>query len=269
MKDTINPQHYKNHPSKIEAIQITEHLDFCLGNAVKYCFRSGNKVQSDATEDLRKAVWYAERELESVLGGRKIRSLGPWPCSDPSDRQDQETCAYQEWIHDVAFFFSAKASLRTRNGSRDFYWGEAERFGCLPLEWGSDGQPVVQSNLGASVVQHAAEKITRHGTAGGQEMVREVDRGASKRSEIQYGISDRYSESNWCVTRSGMAYPFRKELAAYIAHEPQEWRKRVVFYLATREPVKALWYLNKLIEELESHGINSREASKKESDIYP
>lgn len=35
--DNINhPPHYTNHPSGIECIQITEHMGFCLGNAVKY-----------------------------------------------------------------------------------------------------------------------------------------------------------------------------------------------------------------------------------------
>ena len=250
--DAVNhPKHYTNHPSGVEAIQITEHLNFCLGNAVKYCFRSGNKVQSDVTEDLRKAVWYAKRELESVLGGRKVRSLGSWPGSDPSNRQDQETRAYQEWIHDVAFFFSAKASLHTRNGSRDVYWAEAERFGCFSPERESGGQQIMQSNVGASVVQYATEKNTYYGVAGRQAVVCEIDRDASEGSKIQYSLFDRYSESDWCVTRAGVAYPFRQELAAYIAHEPEEWRKRSVFYLATGEPVKAQWYLNKLIEELE------------------
>ena len=31
-----NPKHYTSHPSGVEVIQITEHMDFCLGNAVKY-----------------------------------------------------------------------------------------------------------------------------------------------------------------------------------------------------------------------------------------
>lgn len=35
--DMVNhPPHYKKHPSGVEVIQITEHLNFCLGNAVKY-----------------------------------------------------------------------------------------------------------------------------------------------------------------------------------------------------------------------------------------
>ncbi len=57
-----NPKHYTQHPSGIEAIQITEHMSFCLGNAVKYVWRAD--LKNDAIEDLRKAVWYIEREID-------------------------------------------------------------------------------------------------------------------------------------------------------------------------------------------------------------
>lgn len=55
------PIHYRNHPSGIECIQITEHMGFCLGNAVKYIWRAD--LKNDAIEDLRKAKWYIEREI--------------------------------------------------------------------------------------------------------------------------------------------------------------------------------------------------------------
>ena len=44
MTDNVNhPKHYTAHPSGIEAIQITEHMNFCLGNAVKYIWRADLK----------------------------------------------------------------------------------------------------------------------------------------------------------------------------------------------------------------------------------
>jgi hypothetical protein len=62
MTDVVNhPKHYTQHPSGLEAIEICEHLSFNIGNAVKYCWRAGLKGQ-DATEDLRKALWYLKRE---------------------------------------------------------------------------------------------------------------------------------------------------------------------------------------------------------------
>jgi hypothetical protein len=60
-QDAVNhPPHYE-HPSGIECIQVAEHMNFCLGNALKYIWRADNK--GNAIEDLRKAAWYIEREI--------------------------------------------------------------------------------------------------------------------------------------------------------------------------------------------------------------
>lgn len=56
-----HPRHYTDHPSGIECIDITEHMNFCLGNAMKYIWRAGHKL--DATQDLEKARWYIDREI--------------------------------------------------------------------------------------------------------------------------------------------------------------------------------------------------------------
>ena len=65
--DAINPPHYREHPSGVECIQVAEHMSFCIGNAVKYLWRAGKK--GDAVQDLRKAVWYLEREIKRLEGG--------------------------------------------------------------------------------------------------------------------------------------------------------------------------------------------------------
>lgn len=63
--DNVNhPPHYNEHPSGVECIRITEHLNFCIGNAIKYLWRAGRK--GDAVQDLRKAVWYIEREINRL-----------------------------------------------------------------------------------------------------------------------------------------------------------------------------------------------------------
>jgi hypothetical protein len=60
--DPVNhPSHYTGHPSGIECIQITEHMGFNLGNALKYIWRCD--LKHDAIEDLKKARWYIDREL--------------------------------------------------------------------------------------------------------------------------------------------------------------------------------------------------------------
>ena len=62
MNDPVNhPKHYVSHPSNVECIQITEHMNFCLGNATKYIWRADLK---GGTEDLAKAVWYLQREIQ-------------------------------------------------------------------------------------------------------------------------------------------------------------------------------------------------------------
>ena len=59
--DTVHyPKHYVSHPSGVECIQITEHMGFCLGNAIKYLWRADLK---NGVEDLEKAVWYIQREI--------------------------------------------------------------------------------------------------------------------------------------------------------------------------------------------------------------
>jgi len=68
--DNVNhPKHYTSSPAKcsecgagIECIQITEHMGFSLGSAVKYLWRCD--LKHDAIEDLKKAVWYIEREIK-------------------------------------------------------------------------------------------------------------------------------------------------------------------------------------------------------------
>ncbi len=64
---SINPNHYKSHPSGIECIQVTEHMGFNLGNAIKYIWRADLKNNDGGIEDLTKARWYLEREIEKRL----------------------------------------------------------------------------------------------------------------------------------------------------------------------------------------------------------
>lgn len=56
-----HPPHYKQHASGVECIQISEHFNFCLGNAIKYIWRAEYK---NGLEDLQKAAWYINREIE-------------------------------------------------------------------------------------------------------------------------------------------------------------------------------------------------------------
>jgi hypothetical protein len=66
-----HPPHYTSHPSGIECITITEHFNFNIGNAVKYLWRQGLKQDPGGSEpkrieDLKKAAWYVNREIERL-----------------------------------------------------------------------------------------------------------------------------------------------------------------------------------------------------------
>jgi hypothetical protein len=65
MSDAVNhPDHYGGADNPYEAIKVIEAwgLGFCLGNTVKYISRAGKKGSD--IEDLRKAAWYLDREIQ-------------------------------------------------------------------------------------------------------------------------------------------------------------------------------------------------------------
>ncbi len=68
-----HPKHYTAHPSGVECIQITRHMGFNLGNAVKYVWRADLK---NGVEDLEKAVWYLNDEI-------KKRKAAPFEAAFP------------------------------------------------------------------------------------------------------------------------------------------------------------------------------------------
>ena len=57
-----HPPHYTSHPSGVECIQVTEHMGFNLGNAMKYIWRADEK--GAALQDLEKAAWYIQPEIQ-------------------------------------------------------------------------------------------------------------------------------------------------------------------------------------------------------------
>lgn len=62
-----HPAHYAEGWSNgAEVIDLTEHLSFCAGNVAKYVCRAGRKDPGKHVEDLEKARWYLDREIERV-----------------------------------------------------------------------------------------------------------------------------------------------------------------------------------------------------------
>lgn len=67
MNDPVNnPSHYTD--GKIEVIDFIDdkELGFSLGNCVKYIARAGKKDPNKHIEDLEKARWYLDHEIEKL-----------------------------------------------------------------------------------------------------------------------------------------------------------------------------------------------------------
>jgi hypothetical protein len=82
-EDMVNhPSHYTWLKEKcgIEVIDITRHLDFDIGNAVKYLLRAGHKEEADMTsiektiQDLEKAIWYINDKIKMIKDENSIRN---------------------------------------------------------------------------------------------------------------------------------------------------------------------------------------------------
>lgn len=78
--DMVNhPPHYAR--SNHEPIDVIEDwgLGFHLGNAVKYIARAGHKDPNKLAEDIRKAIWYAERYIKNINQGglKKMKVINP------------------------------------------------------------------------------------------------------------------------------------------------------------------------------------------------
>ena len=75
INDNVNhPPHYTWLKDKcgIEVIDITRHMDFCLGNAIKYILRAGHKHSTSLSdnqkeiEDLKKAIFYINDKITQI-----------------------------------------------------------------------------------------------------------------------------------------------------------------------------------------------------------
>lgn len=64
--DAVNhPSHYTQYP--VEVIELTRHMSFNRGNAVKYVARAGFKGGPEKElEDINKAIWYLNDEKKQL-----------------------------------------------------------------------------------------------------------------------------------------------------------------------------------------------------------
>lgn len=64
-----NPEQYGLPAGATELQDLIEHreMNFSVGNIFKACYRMGNCSHSDKRRDLKKIIWFAERELARTL----------------------------------------------------------------------------------------------------------------------------------------------------------------------------------------------------------
>ncbi|OQA42207.1 MAG: hypothetical protein BWY49_00108 [Candidatus Omnitrophica bacterium ADurb.Bin314] len=95
MSDSINhPQHYAGIDVTIECIDLTRHLNFQLGNAVKYLWRAGKKGgKEQEIEDLRKALWYLQDYLDhpGLASNSEAAAEIAWLCLKNQSIKDDGT----------------------------------------------------------------------------------------------------------------------------------------------------------------------------------
>lgn len=65
--DLVNhPPHYTSDPSGVEAITVLRHRNYNIGNAMKYLWRAGLKNQETHVQDLQKAIFYINDEINRL-----------------------------------------------------------------------------------------------------------------------------------------------------------------------------------------------------------
>lgn len=98
VNDPVNhPKHYTSHPKGYECIDVIEDAPTgCLFNAGKYWWRVSFGSKGKDIEDLKKAVWYLEREIENRE--RKAREASQPPLFITCEHG----CCRAEWTKPIS-----------------------------------------------------------------------------------------------------------------------------------------------------------------------
>lgn len=80
MNNIDHPSHYNI--GSIEVIDVIEdwNLNFHRGNAVKYIARAGKKNADKEIEDLEKAAWYINREIQRIKNNDNMSDVNRCIC---------------------------------------------------------------------------------------------------------------------------------------------------------------------------------------------
>lgn len=142
MADEINPSHYRGFSNGAEVVDITERLNFNRGNAIKYLARAGRKQDADTLTDLRKALWYVQREIDRILtDGKETAEKLPRAQANELPSESQKPAPVEpiyigatEFIPDADNPLSGTVVRRRPDGSEiDRYQSTHPYLGGIPM----------------------------------------------------------------------------------------------------------------------------------------
>lgn len=71
--NVVHPAHYNKHASGVETIYVARHIDFDLGNALKYLMRF--RYKNNPCEDLKKAIFYLRDKINTTSTKVKLNQF--------------------------------------------------------------------------------------------------------------------------------------------------------------------------------------------------
>lgn len=120
-----HPAHY-NQIAGVECIDVVEQMTFNVGNAVKYLWRAGSKPGVSTAEDLRKAAWYVEREIQRLsveAPGNDDRNKDVGLGDHEALVEKLAALAHSVWSSWIAYLFTSCTKIyhRGENDNRSQY----------------------------------------------------------------------------------------------------------------------------------------------------
>ena len=279
--DAVNhPAHYTQHKSGIECIQITEHMGFNLGNAYKYLTRC--ELKQNVVEDLRKALWYVEREMGRLSTGQPVRSERPRPGTGLPDPSDPQTGTDKEWLFDYYVFFAKEIALSPSLSAGNIHWPVPFWNGSVTSERNPHRLPTVQLDLGVSENQPSPEVGSRDFVPRGAESWIKTDAAASGRDTgeaIKRCLTARTPEELRRVAHDDLPYRQRRivVLSKHLWATTSDDKTRASFYVAVADLKndaiedlrKAQWYIDRELAKRQNEQVACRVETSRTHGPYP
>lgn len=159
--DNVNhPPHYRAHPSGVECIDIVEHMNFCLGNVVKYVWRAD--LKGAQMEDLKKARFYLNREISRLRRQqKKAETNTPAPqkgSTSPSVKSTSKSTSKRSKSDTI--MKKSKPDTKAPSSRQHYVYGSSSEELLLAQKrklYESVSNPVEVKALGLAALAHAGQ----------------------------------------------------------------------------------------------------------------